>query len=290
MLWNTIYNRNSATTRYFQLVARWKRNFARLYARRILELVAASAATQRMLSQMEAAVVAKPEQWKNWQAKDWEETALSSVGESRWKRLWMATSRLASLTVLGSPMVVLYPLSLVSQRGKDAAWSYALWGIEQAGPTWIKLVQWATTRQDLFSPEFCQYFGKLRDETEGHPWEDTQRILQNELGSAIGALELDPKPIGSGCVAQVYQGKLTEATPVYPKGTKLAIKVQHPGIWRKVSWCRSICCEELSTLDELLTLVDSCLSSTTPLWYSSRFASTFTFFTKLQNGWSTCRF
>lgn len=229
---------NTATNRYFQLLARWKRNFARLYARRILELAAASAATQRFKSQLEAAVIEKPERWQNWQAKDWEDTALSSVGESRLKRVWMAASRLASLAVLSGPMAVLYPLSLVSERGKDAAWSYALWAIEQSGPTWVKLVQWASTRQDLFSPEFCQYFGKLRDETEGHPWKDTERILKEELGSAMGALELDPTPIGSGCVAQVYRGTLLKPTKAYPKGTQLAIKVQHPGIWRKVSVIR----------------------------------------------------
>lgn len=223
-----------STSTYYRLVARWKKNFNRLYARRILELAAASAATQRFKSHLEAAVE-KPEQWKNWQAKDWEESALASVGESKLRRLWMATSRMATLALIASPMVVLYPLSLVSDKAKDVAWSYALFGIEKAGPTWIKLVQWATTRQDLFSPEFCQYFGKLRDETEGHPWRDTERILAKELGSTMDALELDPTPIGSGCVAQVYRGVLKEATAAYPVGTKLAVKVQHPGIWQKVS-------------------------------------------------------
>jgi hypothetical protein len=233
--WPAVWkNQTDATTRYFQLLTRWKRNFARLYARRILELAAASAATQRFKSELEAAVIEKPERWQNWQAKDWDETALSSVGGSQLKRAWMAATRLANLALLTSPFLVLYPLSLVSERGKDASWSYALWGIEQAGPTWIKLVQWATTRQDLFSPEFCQYFGKLRDETVGHPWEDTERILKQELGSAMDAIELDPIPIGSGCVAQVYRGILLEPTPVYPKGTAVAIKVQHPGIWTKV--------------------------------------------------------
>jgi hypothetical protein len=235
--WPSVWkNHTDATTLYYQLLSRWKRNFARLYARRILELAAASAATQRFRSQLEAAVIDQPERWQNWQAKDWDETALASVGGSRIKRAWMAASRLASLALLGSPMLVLYPLSLVSERGKDATWKYALWGIEQSGPTWIKLVQWATTRQDLFSPEFCQYFGKLRDETEGHPWEDTERILKEELGSAMEALELDPTPVGSGCVAQVYRGTLVKPTPTYPKGTVVAIKVQHPGIWRKVRY------------------------------------------------------
>lgn len=233
--WATLWkNQSDTTSLYFQLVTRWTKNFNRLYARRILELAAASAATQRFKSQLEARLVEKPERWQNWQAKDWEETALSSVGGSKIQRVWMAASRMATLALIASPLAILYPLSLVSDKAKDVTWSYALFGIEKAGPTWIKLVQWATTRQDLFSPEFCKYFGKLRDDTEGHPWEDTERILKAELGSAVDAFELDPTPIGSGCIAQVYRGRLKEATPAYPAGTKLAIKVQHPGIWQKV--------------------------------------------------------
>ena len=42
------------------------------------------------------------------------------------------------------------------------------------------------------------------------------------------------KPIGSGCIAQVYQGTLKHPTTKLPKDTKVAIKVQHPGIWEKV--------------------------------------------------------
>lgn len=234
-----MWQRPSMTDRYFALLARWKKNFSRLYARRIIEIAAASAATRRLKTDLEAATqhIERPEEWRNWQAADWEDTALASVGASKLTRFWMAATRLASLTVLSSPMLVLYPLSMVSDRARDATWSYALWGIEQAGPTWIKLTQWATTRQDLFSPEFCQYFGKLRDETEGHPWKETKRILEENLGSSYGGIELDPTPIGSGCIAQVYRGRLMEPTPIYPKGTKVAVKVQHPGIWYKVRNC-----------------------------------------------------
>lgn len=94
--------------------------------------------------------------------------------------------------------------------------------------------RWATTRQDLFSPEFCNYFGKLRDETRGHAWDDTRKILEQDLGPLANALQLEQEPIGSGCIAQVYRGKLLEATGQFPKGTDLAIKVQHPDIWNKV--------------------------------------------------------
>jgi aarF domain-containing kinase len=228
------YQNNNNISRYYELVLRWKRNFSRLYARRLLTLAAASAASQRVKAQMEAAIE-KPTRWKDWQAADWEETAMESLGATKFSRFWMATQRLCNMALLTSPLLLLVPLSYVSPKAHEYSWQYALWGIEQAGPTWIKLVQWATTRQDLFSPEFCQYFGKLQDDTEGHSWEDTQRILQTELGEAgLKALDLDSTPIGSGCIAQVYRGRLTQATQQYPKDTIVAIKVQHPDIWHKV--------------------------------------------------------
>jgi len=229
--------KNAATSQHFQqLSARWKKNFSRLYARRMLELAAAMAAAQVIRSKAEPFdVVSKPMEWKDWERKDWDETALASVGNTKLSRFWMATKRVIDLVVLASPFIALVPLSYVSDKAHKASWDYALWGIEKAGPTWIKLTQWASTRQDLFSPKFCNHFRKLQDDTDGHSWEETKKILMDQFGEkGVEALDIKSTPIGSGCIAQVYQGRLKEPSVRYPKGTKVAIKVQHPGIWNKV--------------------------------------------------------
>jgi hypothetical protein len=217
-------------------LARWRRNFSRLYARRILEIAAASAASQRFVTEMEHVIaIDRPTNWEDWERKDWTDELLSSIGHNSVQRVWSAVTRVAALTTLAAPMAVLVPCSYVSDTAHKLSWRYALWGIEQAGPTFLKLVQWATTRQDLFSPEFCQYFGKLRDQTVGHAWKDTCDILEQDLGAAaVAMLDLQPKPIGSGCIAQVYRGTLKEASGQYPAGTAVAVKVQHPGIWQMV--------------------------------------------------------
>lgn len=217
-------------------IARWRQNFARLYARRILEIAAASAASQRLVAEMESkSVQNRPTNWQDWERKDWTDELLSSIGNNSVERLWSAVTRVATLTTLAAPMCILVPCSYVSDTAHKLSWRYALWGIEQAGPTFLKLVQWATTRQDLFSPQFCQYFGKLRDDTVGHAWKDTEQILEEDLGAAaVAMLNLRPDPIGSGCIAQVYRGTLKEASGQYPAGTAVAVKVQHPGIWHKV--------------------------------------------------------
>jgi len=231
---------------------------SRLYARRMLTILAASASTQRFLTQLEGKVLMEehhvrdvPSYWKNWERKDWTEDLLQEMGETGLQRSWAALRRMVSLTLLACPMTILWPLSHVSSTINTWSNAYALYAIEAAGPTFIKLIQWATTRQDLFSPEFCMYFGQLRDQTKGHSWKETLQILEEDLGT-VGRLEhtnvskdaivteylqLERDPIGSGCIAQVYKGTLLKATEQYPAGTEVAVKVQHPNIWSKV------CCD-----------------------------------------------
>lgn len=127
------------------------KNVSRLYARRVLEIAAASAATQRFVAQLEQhhkipPAMDRPSDWHNWERKEWAEELLESTGSSSIARFWSAVSRLVSLAAIAAPMAVLVPASYVSDQAHVWSWKYALWGIEQAGPTFLKLVQWATTR------------------------------------------------------------------------------------------------------------------------------------------------
>lgn len=257
---STIKQTSSEETRITAL-QRWKKCCSRLYARRILEIAAASAASRSFVTKLEdsgGSQIEKPSYWKDWERKDWTEDLIQEIGDSKWARFWSACSRILQLSVIAAPLAVLLPAGrLLGGTVEDWSWQYSLFGIEQAGPTFIKFVQWATTRQDMFSPEFCLYFGKLQDNTEGHPWSETEKILRRELGQTVlikggndlpsrsnssdgsnsaekGIIQLEREPIGSGCIAQVYRGALLQPVGQYPAGTELAVKVQHPGIWRKV--------------------------------------------------------
>lgn len=214
---------------------RCHRNVARLYARHLLELALARVATtQFLMTHLDPKEQVPPANWDNWQRKDWTDELLESLGRTKLHRVWSAIARLVSLSILAAPMSVLIPCSYISSSVKDLSWAYALWAIEEAGPSYVKLTQWATTRQDLFSQEFCQYFGKLRDDTVGHAWKDTERILKDDLGELRNIMDLEKTPIGSGCIAQVYRGTLRQPVHQYPAGTEIAVKIQHPGIWHKV--------------------------------------------------------
>mmetsp|Transcript_16045 Transcript_16045/g.22610 ORF Transcript_16045/g.22610 Transcript_16045/m.22610 type:complete len:570 (+) Transcript_16045:63-1772(+) len=246
--YSTVNGANAAAT----TLKRYKSNYSRLYARRILELAAASAASQRMVAELESSqFIEKPNAWKDFSKRDWTDDLMETIGNTRLERLARSIQRMVSLSVLASPLVVLGPLSYVSSKANHAAWEYAVWAIEKSGPTFIKLVQWATTRQDLFSPEFCSRFGKLRDETRGHGWKDTVKLLKQDIGEDWESImKLDTKPIGSGCIAQVYRAILLQDAKHYPKGTEVAVKVQHPGIWTKV-------CVDFYLLTKIATFFES---------------------------------
>jgi len=268
----------------------WKTNFARLYARRMLELLLASAAFKYYYSKKndsathcdallnDAQNIQQPTNWLDFDKKqrDWTNEMLTSLGTSSVGRWTMAIGRLINLSLLATPALLLAPLtyipissskkttttktndeSIITSNSTnnifhDWLWDYLLYAIDAAGPTFIKFVQWATTRQDLFSQEFCEHFGRLQDGTKNHSWAHTKQLLEKELGSNWeDIIKLSSKqPIGSGCIAQVYQGTLLKSTPTMPEGTNVAIKVQHPNIWNK-------CCIDFFVLQHLADFLES---------------------------------
>ncbi|XP_041111197.1 uncharacterized aarF domain-containing protein kinase 2 isoform X2 [Polyodon spathula] len=106
-----------------------------------------------------------------------------------------------------SPLLLLYPLSLVSHRLASLWLDLLLWAVESSGPTFIKLGQWASTRRDLFSEEFCDRFSRLHVGVQPHSWAHTKRCLRKAFGEDWRRLfQFESKePVGSGCVAQVYR-------------------------------------------------------------------------------------
>eukprot|EP00914_Ancora_sagittata_P028715 GHVO01056715.1.p1 GENE.GHVO01056715.1~~GHVO01056715.1.p1 ORF type:complete len:513 (+),score=56.06 GHVO01056715.1:57-1595(+) len=109
-------------------------------------------------------------------------------------------------------------------RGRLPGWDEKLsnsshatfcWAVETAGPSYIKLLQWASTRSDIF-PESCRrvWAQKFYSNTSLHDIAQTEGILKHELGSNWrDVLSINPSPIGSGCIGQVYEG-------VYKNGGK----------------------------------------------------------------------
>ncbi|KAM4039686.1 putative aarF domain-containing protein kinase 2 [Anomaloglossus baeobatrachus] len=105
------------------------------------------------------------------------------------------------------PLLMVYPLTYLS-AGLNSLWlCLLLKATESSGPACIKLGQWASTRRDLFSEEFCDLFSKLHVKVSPHPWEYTELCLRRAFGNNYAhVLRFSSRdPVGSGCVAQVYK-------------------------------------------------------------------------------------
>ena len=148
------------------------------------------------------------------------------------------------LVVLFAPVILAAPLLLIGprprvegqQRGSDTAgqrWGAMLWfrllvaQMERAGPTFIKLGQWAGSRHDLFPDELCALFARLHSNNKPHSLKYTRKQLERVFDVPFDEIfeEFDPVPVGVGAVGQVY--KATLRADLVPPGYKEA-KFAHP--------------------------------------------------------------
>ncbi|EPY28080.1 aarF domain-containing kinase [Strigomonas culicis] len=98
--------------------------------------------------------------------------------------------------------------------------------VQRAGPVFVKIGQWACTREDLFSSEVRQIFKRLYNEVDVHPFAETLRVLQEELGEdpLVVFQRIEPATVGSGSIGQVHIAQLKNSD------LKVVIKVMHPNI------------------------------------------------------------
>eukprot|EP00927_Polykrikos_kofoidii_P079642 TRINITY_DN76437_c0_g1_i1.p1 TRINITY_DN76437_c0_g1~~TRINITY_DN76437_c0_g1_i1.p1 ORF type:complete len:570 (-),score=65.25 TRINITY_DN76437_c0_g1_i1:151-1860(-) len=91
-------------------------------------------------------------------------------------------------------------------------WAFFLQRIQRSGPVFVKFGQWAATRPDLIPQEWCNILGSLHDGTDPHSLEHTHRVMNRAFSGPVwcNSLFIEPQPIGSGCIAQVYAGYLVD--------------------------------------------------------------------------------
>ncbi|KAN0060217.1 hypothetical protein ACQY0O_007546 [Thecaphora frezii] len=124
----------------------------------------------------------------------------------------------------------------VSKREQGERWG-ALWWygflvkqMERAGPTFIKLAQWAGSRQDLFPDELCRRLGRLHSNGKPHSFRYTKRVIERVFRRSFDDIfeEFGHEPMGIGAVAQVYKAKLKPdlLPPDYLEAKKRSTKSQ----------------------------------------------------------------
>lgn len=115
--------------------------------------------------------------------------------------------------------------------------------MEFLGPACVKFTQWASSRRDLFDPAVCSRLASIQSHVAPHSEAETDRALAAAFGEAwateVLALAEGRAVLGSGCIAQVYRGRLLNVTG---DGTgngnassrDVAVKVVHPHVRRQV--------------------------------------------------------
>jgi len=131
------------------------------------------------------------------------------------------------LFIIFTPVIVSSPL-LISQRTYGAWIEILMKSCEMAGPVFLKLCQWASTRRDIFPEIVCDKLSRLQRHTSPHSWDHTFQILQERYDGRYDQVfhRFDMIPVGSGCCAQVYRGSILEEG----REVEVAIKVVHPGL------------------------------------------------------------
>jgi ubiquinone biosynthesis protein len=116
---------------------------------------------------------------------------------------------------------------------------------DAAGGSFGKLAQQLAQRPDLLPYAYCVELSKILDQAPVLLTADAIAIIERELGRPFGEVfaVFDPVPIGSASIACVYQAELRS-------GKRVAVKVQRPGIGRKLS-------ADLRALDWLLILAEA---------------------------------
>ncbi|KAL3232232.1 hypothetical protein RNJ44_04148 [Nakaseomyces bracarensis] len=167
---------------------------------------------------------------------------------------FLTVCRFLELVGLFLPVLTLYPMcwigrslqvtdDIIDTRGALLWCKLIRVMLELAGPSFIKLGQWAGSRTDIFSETLCHELGKLHSKVRPHSLSYTKRAIKNSFGvDDFNEIfdEFREHPLGVGAIAQVYVGKLNDK--FYEKYIQnnpeenrwCAIKIIHPRVRNQI--------------------------------------------------------
>lgn len=98
--------------------------------------------------------------------------------------------------------------------------------LEDLGPTFVKIGQIMSSRQDMFSERYCKELVKLRDNVLPMPIETVRKVIEEEYGTELEEvfIAFDQHPLGSASIAQVHKATLKD-------GRTIVAKIQRPNIY-----------------------------------------------------------
>jgi ubiquinone biosynthesis protein len=100
--------------------------------------------------------------------------------------------------------------------------------LQDLGPSFIKLGQIASTRNDLLPADVIVELKKLQDDVPPVPFEDVKKVIETSLAAPLEKLfvSFDEKPLASASIGQVHHAVLAT-----PEGNEnVVVKVQRPNV------------------------------------------------------------
>ena len=115
---------------------------------------------------------------------------------------------------------------------------------EQLGPTFVKLGQMLSTREDLLPPTWTTELAQLHSHVAPVPFDDLLPQVEQALGRSPFEVfsDLEREPYAAASIAQVHRAKLASGTPVI-------LKIRRPGIEAKID-------ADLRILERLASLAE----------------------------------
>lgn len=115
--------------------------------------------------------------------------------------------------------------------------------IEDLGPTFVKIGQVLSMRQDILPSEYCKELTKLQTDVAPLNFSEIKGVMRSEYGLPLRDIfaSIDETPLGSASIAQVHKAVLIS-------GEEVVVKVQRPGI-------RETMAQDIALLDRASTLL-----------------------------------
>ena len=97
--------------------------------------------------------------------------------------------------------------------------------VEDLGPTFVKLGQIMSMRQDMLPAAYCRELSKLRTEVSPMPFDEVRQVIEEEYDTRLERVfaSFDRQPLGAASIAQAHAAGLRDGSPV-------VVKVQRQGI------------------------------------------------------------
>lgn len=102
--------------------------------------------------------------------------------------------------------------------------------LERLGPTFVKLGQVLSLRNDFLPDKVCRALKELQNHVKEFEFSEALRILEEDLGGPVEDTfqSIAEKPIAAASMAQVHEGILKD-------GRRVIVKIQRPGIEETVN-------------------------------------------------------